>query len=111
MPQVFLQSAQVETPFPTVPEVEIRLGREVAPAGFGWLVPFERRGTPHARIGLMAETQSRERFRTFAAELARVSGVTGVDNRRAAAEDAAARAGRAHVRRRASSPSATPRAS
>ncbi|MEO8071286.1 MAG: NAD(P)/FAD-dependent oxidoreductase, partial [Acidobacteriota bacterium] len=33
-PDVFLQSAQIETPFPDVPEVEVRFGREVAPSGF-----------------------------------------------------------------------------
>jgi digeranylgeranylglycerophospholipid reductase len=43
-PSVFLQSAQLEAPFPDVQDVEIQLGREVAPAGFGWLVPL-RRGT------------------------------------------------------------------
>jgi flavin-dependent dehydrogenase len=63
LPDIFLQSAQLETPFPEIAqEIEVRFGREVAPAGFAWLVPFKRGGTPSARIGLMSETRSRERF-------------------------------------------------
>jgi flavin-dependent dehydrogenase len=69
VPKVFLQSAQVETPFPDHAEVQVRFGRDVAPAGFAWLVPLRRDGVPHARIGLMAETNSRDRFRRFAEAL------------------------------------------
>lgn len=69
VPKVFLQSAQVETPFPDHPEVQVRFGRDVAPAGFAWLVPLRREGVPHARIGLMAETRSRDRFQRFAGAL------------------------------------------
>lgn len=65
VPEVFLQSAQLETPFPLADDVEVRFGRDVAPAGFGWLVPLVRDGMPHARIGLMSETRSRERFAAF----------------------------------------------
>jgi flavin-dependent dehydrogenase len=59
---VFLQSAQLETPFPARPEIEVRFGREVAPSGFAWLVPIRRGAVPHARIGLMSATKIRERF-------------------------------------------------
>jgi flavin-dependent dehydrogenase len=69
MPDVFLQSAQLEAPFPDAAEIEVRFGREVAPAGFAWLVPFQRSGVPHARIGLMSETKSGERFAAFATAL------------------------------------------
>jgi flavin-dependent dehydrogenase len=72
---VFLQSAQVETPFPETPEIEVRFGREVAPSGFAWMVPFRRDGTPYARIGLMSETKSGERFAAFIASLAERAGV------------------------------------
>jgi digeranylgeranylglycerophospholipid reductase len=75
VPTVFLQSAQLETPFPRAEDVEVRFGRSVAPAGFGWLVPLERRGVPHARIGLMSETRSRERFGAFLAALCRRVGL------------------------------------
>lgn len=69
LPDLFLQSAQLEVPFPLVPEVEVRFGREVAPAGFAWLVPVPRVDGPHARIGLMSETRSLQRFGRFAASL------------------------------------------
>lgn len=62
VPTEFLQSAQLETPFPEVQDVEVRFGRDVAPAGFAWLVPLHRHGVSYARIGLMTETRSRERF-------------------------------------------------
>jgi digeranylgeranylglycerophospholipid reductase len=65
VPTVFLQSAQLESPFSRAEDVEVQFGRDVAPAGFGWLVPLERGGVPHARIGLMSETRSRERFQVF----------------------------------------------
>ena len=31
MPEVFLQSAQLETPCPDVPQIEVRFGQAVAP--------------------------------------------------------------------------------
>jgi geranylgeranyl reductase family protein len=78
-PDVFLQSAQLETPFPDFPEIEVRFGREVAPAGFAWLVPFHRGATPYARIGLMSETKSRERFSRFLEALCSRVGVDDQD--------------------------------
>jgi geranylgeranyl reductase family protein len=75
LPHMFLQSAQLELPFPYMPEVEVRFGREVAPSGFAWLVPVTRAGVPHARIGLMGETRSLERFRSFVSLLSSRAGV------------------------------------
>ena len=75
LPHVFLQSAQVETPFPDSSEIEVRFGREVAPSGFAWMVPFRRDGVPHARLGLMSETRSAERFSTFVTSLGARVGV------------------------------------
>jgi geranylgeranyl reductase family protein len=72
---VFLQSAQLEAPFPAVSDVEIQFGREVAPGGFGWLVPLRRGDTSCARIGLMTETRSRERFQSLLGPLAARAGV------------------------------------
>jgi geranylgeranyl reductase family protein len=67
VPEVFLQSAQIEVPFPEVDPagVEVQFGRDVAPGGFAWMVPVRRPSGPHARIGVMAETQSRRRFDQF----------------------------------------------
>ncbi len=64
-PAVFLQSAQLETPFPQLPGIEVQFGRDVAPAGFAWVVPFSRSGVPHARIGLMSESRAHGRFDAF----------------------------------------------
>jgi digeranylgeranylglycerophospholipid reductase len=75
LPDVFLQSAQLETTFPETFDVEVRFGREVAPSGFAWLVPFRRGGAPHARIGLMAETRGKDRFEMFLASLCGRAGV------------------------------------
>src|SRR5262245_29600296 len=75
VPSVFLQSAQLETPFPTSEDVEVRFGRNVAPAGFAWLVPLAREGQPYARIGLMSETKGRERFAKFLSTLCDRAGV------------------------------------
>jgi geranylgeranyl reductase family protein len=75
VPQVFLQSAQLETPFPLVSDVEVRFGRDIAPAGFAWLVPLQREGASFARIGLMSETRSRARFDAFLTTLCDRAGV------------------------------------
>jgi flavin-dependent dehydrogenase len=66
-PAVFLQSAQLETPFPAMApsDVEVQFGRDVAPGGFAWLVPVRRGETACARIGLMTESRSRNRFDAF----------------------------------------------
>ena len=44
VPRAFVQSAQLERPFDGPERVEVHLGREVAPGGFAWLVPFSRDG-------------------------------------------------------------------
>ena len=74
-PSVFLQSAQLETPFPDASDIEVRFGRDLAPGGFAWHVPFRRGSTSFARIGLMTETRSRERFRAFVSGLCSRAGV------------------------------------
>ena len=66
VPRAFLQSAQLEEPLDGPSSVEVHLGREVAPGGFGWVVPFRRDGVPHARLGLMCESRALARFRAFA---------------------------------------------
>ncbi len=66
VPRTFVQSAQLERPFEGPDRVEVHLGREVAPSGFAWLVPFTRAGKPFNRIGLMCDTRAAPRFRAFA---------------------------------------------
>lgn len=75
MPKVFLQSAQVETRFPAMPEIEVQFGREVAPSGFAWMVPFRRGSEDYARIGLMSETRAAERFAAFMTSLSVRAGI------------------------------------
>jgi geranylgeranyl reductase family protein len=77
LPGVFLQSAQLEVPFPAEQEVQVRFGREVAPSGFAWLVPFARGAESYARVGLMSESRSRERFEAFKQTLCREAGIPG----------------------------------
>jgi len=75
VPQAYMQSAQLEVPFPAAPRVEVRLGRDVAPNGFAWLVSFARDQVPHARIGLMCGSDGRRRFEAFAGALCADAGV------------------------------------
>ena len=69
IPRAYMQSAQLETVFPRLEDVEIDLDRTMAPGGFAWVVPFERLGTPMARIGLMAGDTAAARFSTYTQRL------------------------------------------
>jgi digeranylgeranylglycerophospholipid reductase len=69
VPRSFVQSAQLERPLDGPETVEVHLGREVAPAGFAWLVPFERDGRRHARLGLMCESRASSYFREFSGRM------------------------------------------
>ena len=66
VPRAYLQSAQLEQALDGPSSVEVHLGRQVAPGGFGWVVPFRRDGVPHARLGLMCDSHALARFRAFA---------------------------------------------
>jgi len=79
VPRAYLQSAQLEQPLDGPSNVEVHLGREVAPGGFGWVVPFRRDGVPHARLGLMCESRALVRFRAFAARIRARHGADGAD--------------------------------
>ena len=69
VPRTFVQSAQLEHPFAGPEQVEVHLGREVAPRGFAWVVPFQRAGQPYQRMGLMADARAGTLFRSFATRL------------------------------------------
>ncbi len=75
VPRVFVQTAQVEVPFPRTPRIDVRLGREVAPGGFAWTVPFERDGVSYARLGLFCDADAGRRFAVFADAVAAEHGV------------------------------------
>ena len=76
IPRVYLQTAQIETEFPGVPEVEIDLDRTLAPGGFAWIVPFSREGTTMARVGVMASDSAAARFGDYQRRLAARHGAT-----------------------------------
>ncbi len=65
VPRAYLQSAQVEIPFPFVEHLEVYLGRAVAPSGFAWLVPFQRGSGTFAKIGLTCASNARQKFETY----------------------------------------------
>jgi digeranylgeranylglycerophospholipid reductase len=69
IPRAYLQSAQLEMPFPRVDDVEIDLDRSLAPRGFAWIVPFTRGDVGMARVGLMATDTAAIRFRTYTRRL------------------------------------------
>jgi digeranylgeranylglycerophospholipid reductase len=75
VPRAFVQTSQIETPFPAIPRIDVRFGREVAPGGFAWAVPFERDGVSHARLGLFCDTHALRRFRAFARQVCSEAGI------------------------------------
>ena len=75
VPRAFVQTAQIEMPFPVLPRIDIRLGRDLAPGGFAWAVPFLREGRPFARLGLFCDTDAAHRFEAFTRQMAAESGI------------------------------------
>jgi len=76
IPRAYVQSAQVEMPFPALPHIDVRMGRALAPAGFAWAVPFLRGDVPYARLGLLCDTGARARFGAFVDQLTREHGAS-----------------------------------
>lgn len=62
VPPKLVQSAQAELPFPAADHVDVYLGRDTAPGGFGWVVPFRRGDVTCARVGLLCADQASPRF-------------------------------------------------
>lgn len=75
VPRAFVQTAQVEMPFPLLPRIDVRLGRELAPGGFAWAVPFMRQEQSYVRLGLFCDTEALRRFQEFTAQMASEAGV------------------------------------
>ena len=65
VPRAFVQSAQLEVPFEGPDAIEVHLGREVAPKGFAWIVPFRRGERRFNRVGLLCESGATTRFEAF----------------------------------------------
>jgi digeranylgeranylglycerophospholipid reductase len=79
VPRAFVQSAQLERSFAGPEQVEVHLGRSVAPRGFAWVVPFRRDGQPFQRLGLMADARAGSLFRSFSAQLRARFGIADGD--------------------------------
>ena len=77
VPRAFIQSAQIEAAFDGPDHVEVFLGRNVAPAGFAWAVPFIRNGVRRNRLGLMCDARASALFARFAQAIRARHGVTG----------------------------------
>lgn len=77
VPAELVQSAQAELPFPPAEHVDVYVGRDTAPDGFGWVVPFSRDGVTCARIGLLCTDQVRARYLALVGRIWRERGLTG----------------------------------
>jgi digeranylgeranylglycerophospholipid reductase len=77
VPGTLMQTAQTEVPFPDDPQLDVYIGRDVAPHGFGWVVPFRRGASAWARIGLMCSNRARMHFESFAGRIWRDRGIDG----------------------------------
>lgn len=76
IPAAFLSSAQMELPAAARGDVEVHFGEQIAPKGFAWVVPVERHGRLHARVGLMCDHDAAGFFSRFAATVATRWGLT-----------------------------------
>ena len=65
VPSMFVQSAQLEAPFAGPQQIEVHLGRERAPGGFAWVVPFKRADRPFNRVGMLCDNNAAPRFAAF----------------------------------------------
>lgn len=70
VPRVFVQSAQLDTPFPPLDQIEVHLDNRRIPGGFAWAVPFRRGGRSRVKLGLMSDRHAAASFGTFADALA-----------------------------------------
>ncbi|MCM3880906.1 MAG: NAD(P)/FAD-dependent oxidoreductase [Vicinamibacterales bacterium] len=79
MPRLFLNTAQVELPACQLGDVELHFGSEIAPKGFGWVVPVERPGQACARVGVMCEHDAAHFFDQLTSRIALRWGISRGD--------------------------------
>jgi len=79
VPSLYLHTAQREVPVESPDELEIHFGSDVAPRGFGWIVPVRREGRSFARIGVMSEDRSPTYFDRMLARVRDRWGIEAVD--------------------------------
>ena len=82
MPQLLLHTAQMELPAGRVGDVELHFGGQIAPKGFGWVVPVVRGRQACARIGVMCEHDAPQYFDRVARRAAERWGINADDLRR-----------------------------
>jgi digeranylgeranylglycerophospholipid reductase len=69
IPAVLAHSAQLEVPFPSMQHVEVHFGRQFAPGGFAWIVPFNRGSDTFARVGVLCDRNAEANFEAFFARI------------------------------------------
>jgi geranylgeranyl reductase family protein len=82
MPRLFLHTAQMELPAPRLGDVELHFGSEIAPKGFGWVVPVVRKERRCARVGVMCENDAPRYFVRLVGRVANRWGINTVDLQR-----------------------------
>ena len=75
MPRLMLHTAQMELPAERAGDVELHFGGEIAPKGFGWVVPVVRGRQKYARIGVMCEHDAPQYFERVALRAAERWGI------------------------------------
>src|SRR5688572_4423034 len=76
MPQLFLHTAQIEVPAGRLGDVELHFGTEIAPKGFGWVVPVARPREQCARVGVMCDADASLYFHRLAERITARWGIT-----------------------------------
>jgi digeranylgeranylglycerophospholipid reductase len=79
MPRLLLHTAQMELPAARAGDVELHFGGEIAPKGFGWVVPVVRGNQICARIGVMCEHDAPRYFDRVAGRAAGRWGIKKAD--------------------------------
>jgi flavin-dependent dehydrogenase len=78
-PRLLLHTAQLEVPASRPGDVELHFGGDIAPKGFGWVVPVRRPAGSCARIGVMCGADAPLYFQRIAARAAPRWGIAVTD--------------------------------
>ena len=67
LPSAILHTAQMEVSATPADALEVHVGRNVAPEGFAWVVPFRRAGAPYLKAGVVMRGDASAYLQTFIA--------------------------------------------
>src|SRR5436309_4791555 len=67
LPSPILHTAQMELAAVPADKLEVHVGREVAPEGFAWLVPFRRGDAPYLKAGVLLRGDAQAYLEKFLA--------------------------------------------